>query len=58
MQPPTTKSRSLNQGMPLHVALGEAAHACKSTFLSPERNQSTQLHMKEATQLLGENVHF
>ena len=58
MQPPTTKSRSLNQGMPLHAALGEAAHACKSIFLGPGGNWSTQLHIQEAAQLLGENAHF
>ena len=44
--------------MPLHVALGEAVHTCKFVFLSPEGNQSTQLHMEEAAQLLVENMHF
>jgi len=44
--------------MSLHDALGEAAHAYKLFFLSHRGNWSTQLHMQEATQLLGENVHF
>jgi len=44
--------------MPLHAALGEATHACKSVLLSPEENQSTQLPMQEVAQLLGGNAHF
>jgi len=44
--------------MPLHVALGEATHACKLAFLSPGGNWSTQLHMQDTARLLGENVHF
>jgi len=58
MQPPTAKSRSMNQGMPLHGALGEAAHACKSNLLDLGGNRSTQLHMQEAAQLLGEKNTF
>lgn len=37
----------MKQGIPLHTALGEVAHACNSVLLSPEGNQSTQLHMQE-----------
>jgi len=48
----------MDQGMPLHDASGEVAHVWKSVLLSPKGNQSTQLHMQEATQLLGENAHF
>lgn len=44
--------------MPLHAALGEVTHACNYVFLGPEGNISTQLHMQEAAQLLGENAHF
>ena len=44
--------------MPFHATLGEVAHACNSVFLGPRGNRSTQLHMKEAAQLLGENAHF
>jgi len=44
--------------MPLHAALGEVAHECKSILVSPVGNWSTQLHMQEAAQLLGENAHL
>lgn len=58
MKPLAAKSRSLNEGMSLHAALGEIAHACKSVFLGLGGNRSTQLHMQEVSQLLGENAHF
>jgi hypothetical protein len=44
--------------MPLHAALGEATHACKSVLLSPGGNRSTQLHMQETARLLGEKCTF
>lgn len=44
--------------MSFHAALGGAFHACKSVMLGLRGNRSTQLHMQEPTQLLGENVHF
>ena len=58
MQPPTAKHRSLEQGIHLHAALGEVAHACKSIFLGPRGNRSNQLHMQETARLLGKNAHF
>ena len=47
MQRLAAKSRSLNQGIPLHAALGEPSHACKLVLFYPKGNQSTQLHMQE-----------
>ena len=44
--------------MPLHATLGEETHAWNYYLLSPRGNWSMQLHMQEATQLLGENAHF
>ena len=44
--------------MPFHASLGEVSHACKYILLSLKGNQSTQFHMQETAQMLGENVHF
>jgi len=52
------QNRSLKQGMPLHVALGEENHACKFVFLCLKGNQTTQLHMQENAWLLEKKVHF
>jgi len=52
MQPPSVKSISWNQGMPLHATLGEVVHVFKSVLLGLGGNRSTQLQMQEAAQLL------
>ena len=58
MQPPTANYRSLKQGMSLHASLGEAAHACKSIFLSPGGNQSILAKQARDYSTAGEKCTF
>jgi len=56
MQAPATKSRSLNQGMPLHAAMGEEVHACKLAFIMMELVSLTAHATVYSAK--GKNVHF
>ena len=58
MQHPSAQSRSLNQAMPFHAALGEVVYACKFVLLGLGGNWLTQLHMKGTARLLEKKCAF